>query len=196
MTSILSIWSLCHLKNVCLLRKTCPLLKYSSNFKPQAHNMCNLLLSNSPFLHYQKKFNSLSRSNWCKSFVNFNLIKRNHLFCSERFLSYNLNCSRETLLKLPDSLCCKAFSRNSTVVSSHFIKNMFPRYYSIKKPVVNNKHLAIKKHEYIKGILREKQRRIRQTQLHLKSSGQLLLNDIKETKSKMKVKMEEIIEVK
>lgn len=46
-----------------------------------------------------------------------------------------------------------------------------------------------------KAVLHDKQEKIKTTSLKIKNQGKLILSDIKETKVKMKEKMEEVIEV-
>ncbi|XP_075222999.1 cardiolipin synthase isoform X2 [Lycorma delicatula] len=178
---------------------TCPTLKFSSNLKPQA--CCNTynLFHYSSIVHCHRKFN-MTHNCWNKSLVDFNLIKSYYFYKCKRLFCISI-INSDNLFKNNDFHSCKASSElNSSVFCPYLFYNYRPcdilcrRYSNNKKTIVSNKHLAIKRPEYIKGVLGEKQRRIKQTQQQLKRSGKLFLDDIKETKSKMKEKMEEIIE--
>lgn len=185
-----------------LPRETCPLLKFTTNLKPQARNVVykNYIKINS---YYKNRFNILCNWNKSRLMNDFNFI-RNNCFCNmERLLCCYVSCRSDNLLfhyqqlnknkfYYPTSGFLKSYSATWPIYSNC---NFLSHSYSSKKPSVNNRHLALKRQELIKSVLHEKQKKIKLTQQRIKRSGKLLLDDIKETKSKMKVKMEEIIEV-
>ncbi|XP_039282673.1 probable cardiolipin synthase (CMP-forming) isoform X1 [Nilaparvata lugens] len=54
--------------------------------------------------------------------------------------------------------------------------------------------LGVKRKEFVNNVLKNNKKKMRLTKIKLQKSGKIILKDIKESKSKMKEKMEEIIE--
>lgn len=69
------------------------------------------------------------------------------------------------------------------------------RYYSLNKRSVL-KVKEIKNPQIFQQVFKDKKHRLKQAELKIRKSGKMILEDIKETKVKMKERMGEIIEVK
>ncbi|RZF34295.1 hypothetical protein LSTR_LSTR015125, partial [Laodelphax striatellus] len=87
--------------------------------------------------------------------------------------------------------------------SVSFEEKRLPRFYSSSSNNDQNtgptkdlidKNLGVKKKQFVDNVLRNNQKKMRLTKIKLQKSGKIILKDIKESKSKMKEKMEEIIE--
>lgn len=62
----------------------------------------------------------------------------------------------------------------------------------------NNKqgiHTGMKQEHMIKDVLKKKKEQLMESEQRLRKTGQIILKDIRETKEKMKEKMEDVIEV-
>ncbi|RZF42483.1 hypothetical protein LSTR_LSTR004402 [Laodelphax striatellus] len=86
--------------------------------------------------------------------------------------------------------------------SVSFGEKRLPRFYSSSNNDQNTgptkdlieKNLGVKKKQFVDNVLRNNQKKMRLTKMIFYSFSKIILKDIKESKSKMKEKMEEIIE--
>lgn len=107
-----------------------------------------------------------------------------HINCLSVLSTYSKSCIGSTHKKMLCALyCCNTVNQSS----------MGLKYYSHnKKPF--SKLKEIKKPTILHKVFQDKRQRLKQTELKLRKSGKMILEDIKETKTKMKEKMEEVIE--
>lgn len=111
-----------------------------------------------------------------------------HINCLSVLSTYSKSYIDSTDKKM---LCALYFC--NTVCIGPNQSSMGLKYYSHnRRPFLKLKE--IKKPEILHKVFQDKRQRLKQTELKLRKSGKMILEDIKETKTKMKEKMEEVIE--
>lgn len=153
-----------------------------------------------------------SRSQWvflftrmfCKENGKFGLFlsnKRNVSFLIDKnkFLYINYFSVLSTFNKAPidsteNKMVCTMYCCNTVCMGSNQSSMGLKHYSHNRRSILKDKE--IKNPEIIHKVFQDKRQRLKQAELKLRKSGKMILDDIKETKTKIKEKMEEVIEVR